>query len=178
MNAESTTAQTQNPRAEGRWRLDPSASKAEFRVPHFWGLVTVRGHFERLDGYLDLDGGQPREMTLTIDAASLHTGISRRDKHLRTGGFFDTDGHPEVRFRSTSVSEVADNRLRVEGELEAGGERLTVTLAPTIHRTSDRLEVDVTTTVDQRQLGMTWSPLGMTRSPVTVTVHASLRRES
>ena len=73
------------------------------------------------------------------------------------------------------MSDIAEHRLRVEGELEAAGERLALTLEPTIHQTSDRLEVDVTTTVDQRQLGMTWSPLGMTRSPVTVTVHASLR---
>jgi hypothetical protein len=53
-----------------------------------------------------------------------------------------------------------------------------MSLEPTIHQTSDRLEVDATTTVEQRQLGMTWSPLGMTRSPVTLTVHASLRRQS
>jgi polyisoprenoid-binding protein YceI len=141
-------------------------------------LVTVKGHFERLDGTLDLDDGQLRRMTLTIDAASLHTGIGKRDKHLRSGDFFDTDRHPEVRFRSTSVSDVADHRVRVQGELEAIGERLAMTLEPTIVQTSDRLEVDVTTTVDQRQLGMTWSPLGMTRSPVTLTIHASLRPES
>jgi polyisoprenoid-binding protein YceI len=180
MNAKSpaTQTQTQNPLTTGRWRLDPSASTAEFRVPHFWGLVTVKGHFERLDGYLEVGDGQQRHMTLTIDAASLHTGISKRDKHLRSGDFFDTDGHPEVRFRSTSVSDIADNRVRVEGELEAAGERLAMALEPTIHQTSDRLEVDVTTTLDQRQLGMTWSPLGMTRSPVTLTVHASLRPQS
>ncbi len=116
-------------------------------------------------------------MTLTIDATSLHTGISKRDKHLRAGDFFDTDQHPEVRFRSTEVSEVADHRVRVEGELEAGGERVRLILEPTLRQTVDRLELDVTTTVDQRQLGMTWSPLGMTRSPATLAVHASLRRE-
>ena len=178
MNANSPTAQTQKPLAEGRWRLDPSASSAEFQVPHFWGLVAVKGHFERLDGYLELDDGRQRSMTLTIDAASLHTGIGRRDKHLRSGDFFDTDGHPKVCFRSSSVSDIGDNRLRVEGELQAAGERLAMSLEPMIHETSDGLEVDVTTTVDQRRLGMTWSPLGMTRSPVTVTVHASLRRQS
>ena len=117
-------------------------------------------------------------MTLIIDAASLHTGISRRDKHLRSRDFFDTDRHPEVRFRSTSVSEFIGDRTRVEGELEAVGERLAMTLEATLHQTSDRLEVDVTTTVEQRQLGMTWSPLGMTRSPVTLTVHASLLPQS
>ena len=116
-------------------------------------------------------------MTLTIDAASLHTGNNQRDKHLRTGDFFDTDDHPEVRFRSTSVTDTAHNQLRVEGVLEAAGECLALTLEPTIHQTDDQLQIDVTTTIDQRQLGMTWSPLAMTKSPVVVTVHASLRRQ-
>jgi polyisoprenoid-binding protein YceI len=177
MNANTSTDQAQRP-PNTRWRLDPSASTAEFRVPHFWGLVTVKGHFERLDGYLELDDRGQRQMTLTIDAASLHTGIRQRDKHLRSSDFFDTDSHPKMRFRSTSVSDIADNRLRVDGELEAAGQRLALTLEPTIHQTNDQLEIDVTTTVDQRQLGMTWSPLGMTKSPATLIVHASLRRQS
>jgi polyisoprenoid-binding protein YceI len=178
MNANTSTDQAQRPLANTRWRLDPSASTAEFRVPHFWGLVTVKGHFERLDGYLELDDCGQRQMTLTIDADSLHTGINQRDKHLRAAAFFDTRNHPDVHFRSTSVSDLAENRIRVDGELEAAGERLAMTLEPTIHQTNDQLEIDVTTTVDQRQLGMTWSPLAMTKSPVTLTVHASLRRQS
>jgi polyisoprenoid-binding protein YceI len=70
MNADTPTAQAQRPLADTPWRVDPSASTAEFRVPHFWGLVTVKGHFERLDGYLELDDCGQRQMTLTIDAAS------------------------------------------------------------------------------------------------------------
>ena len=34
----------------GRWVLDPQASRVEFHVRHFWGAVTVRGWFERLEG--------------------------------------------------------------------------------------------------------------------------------
>ncbi len=175
MNTESPAPQSQSLPVARRWRLDPAASTAEFRVRHFWGLITVKGHFELLDGDLELDDGHERQITLTIDVASLRTGISRRDKHLRSGDFFDTGSHPEMRFRSTSVSDIADDRMRVEGELEAAGRRLTMALEPTIQRTSDRMDVEVTTLIDQRELGMTWSPLGMTRSPVSVTVHASLR---
>jgi polyisoprenoid-binding protein YceI len=76
------------------------------------------------------------------------------------------------------VSDIAEHRMRVEGRLEASGEAVAMTLEPTIHQTRDQLEIDVTTTVDQRRLGMTWSPLAMTRSPVTLKVHASLRRQS
>lgn len=164
--------------ARTRWELDPSASSAEFQVPHFWGLVTVKGHFERLDGRIEIDEGRQLRMMLTIDAASLHTGIGKRDKHLRAAAFFDTQNHPEVRFCSTSVSGTGDHRLRVEGELEVAGERVALQLEPSITQTDDQLDIEVTTTVDQRELGITWSPLGMTRTPVTVIVHACLRRES
>ncbi len=178
MNAHTSTAHAQGPLAQTRWQLDRAASTAEFHVPHFWGLVTVKGHFEHLDGYLQLDDRGGRQMTLTIDATSLHTGIKRRDQHLRSRDFFDTESHPTIRFRSTGVSDLGEGRLHVEGELEAAGARLALTLEPKLHQTSDHLEIDVTTTVDQRQLGMTWSPFGMTRSPVTLSVHASLRSQS
>ncbi len=161
-----------------RWRVDPSASSAEFQVPHFWGLVSVKGHFERLDGRLEIDESRQLQMMLTVDAASLHTGIRRRDTHLRAAAFFDTQHHPEVRFRSTSVSTTSEHRLRVEGELEVAGERVPLQLEPTIQQTDDQLDIEATTTVDQSRLGMTWSPLGMTRTPTTLTVHARLRRES
>jgi polyisoprenoid-binding protein YceI len=35
------------------WVVDPAHSTAEFRVPHFWGLVKVKGHFDRIGGWLD-----------------------------------------------------------------------------------------------------------------------------
>jgi polyisoprenoid-binding protein YceI len=38
----------------GRWRLDPQRSSVEFRVKHFWGLVTVKGQFHDYHGQLDL----------------------------------------------------------------------------------------------------------------------------
>jgi hypothetical protein len=40
-----------------------------------------------------------------------------------------------------------------------------------------RLELDPAATVDQRQLGMTFSPLGVVGTPTALSVHARLRRE-
>ena len=76
------------------------------------------------------------------------------------------------------MSDAGEDRLRVEGELEVAGERVPLRLDPTIQQTDHQLDIEAATTVDQRLLGMTWSPLGMTRSPTTLTVHARLRRES
>ena len=86
----------------GAWRLDPARSSVEFGVPNFYGLMTVKGRFERFEGTLSL-GTEPAAQ-LTIDAASLDTGNARRDKHLRSPDFFDAENHPHVRFESTSVT--------------------------------------------------------------------------
>ena len=162
----SATAAASRPAAtQPSGSLTRPGSTAEFRVPHFWGLITVKGRFERLDGRLETAENGQRRMTLTIEAATVRTGYWQRDRHLRGAAFFDADNHPEVIFRSSSVSDLGDGRLRVEGELRAAGRQLALTLEPTVHETGDTLEIDVTTTVDQRLLGMTWSPLGMTRSP-------------
>jgi polyisoprenoid-binding protein YceI len=160
-----------------RWVVDLAHSSAEFRVPHFWGLVKVKGQFDRIDGWLEVDHNGSRRLELTIDANSVNTGNRQRDEHLRGVDFFDTDRHPDVRFVSSRVSEADDGDVRVQGELVAAGDRVALELQPTVRQSDDQIEIDVRTTVDQRQLGMTWSPLGIARTPTVLTVHAHLRRQ-
>jgi len=70
MNNHPIIDQTRDQLAVTRWRLDPAASSAEFQVPHFWGLVTVKGHFERLDGWLEIDESRhPSMSTISSTAA-------------------------------------------------------------------------------------------------------------
>jgi polyisoprenoid-binding protein YceI len=68
----------------------------------------------------DRRGGE-RRIELTIDATSVNTGNDKRDEHLRSGDFFDTEHHPTVRFVSTSVSDPVGGRVNVQGELLAAG---------------------------------------------------------
>ena len=113
-----------------RWVIDPTHSSAEFRVPHFWGLIKIKGRFDSIDGWLEVDERGARRVELTINAASLDTGNRRRDEHLRSADFFDTERHPEVHFVSSQVSDAGDGRLHVEGELCAAGDRVSLKLEP------------------------------------------------
>jgi polyisoprenoid-binding protein YceI len=160
-----------------RWRLDPSGSSAEFRVPSLWGLTSDTGRFGRLDGWLEVDDDHEWRMELTLDAASLDTGNRRRDRHLSSAAFFDVERHPEVRFRASTVTDHGDGRLHVEGELEAAGGRARLQVEVAVEHADGRLDLDAAATVDQRELGMTFSPLGMIRTPTALNVQARLRRE-
>jgi polyisoprenoid-binding protein YceI len=157
-----------------RWRLDPTGSSAEFRAPYLWGLGSVNGRFLRLDGRLEVDENDYWSMELTLDAAGVDTGNDRRDKHLRSDDFFDADQHPEVRFRSRRVIDHGDGRLHVEGELEAAGGHVALPVEVTVRQAGDVLELEAAATVDQRRLGMTFSPLGVIRAPTALSVHARL----
>ena len=156
-----------------RWVVDPRRSRVEFRVPTFWGLSTVVGHFDQFDGSYGRDGDEVPAIDLTIDADSLDTDNETRDRHLRSERFFDVVEHPQVRFSSTLIHQ-HDRTLAMNGRLEAAGERVPVALEAAVRDEGDELEIEATTTVDQRELGMTFSPLGMIRTPATLHVKARL----
>lgn len=155
----------------GSWRLDPENSSIEFHVRHFWGLMTVKGHFDRYDG--TIDGGPRPAVTLTIQPDSLDTNDKKRDEHLRSGDFFDIARHPEVRFDSDTAS-LHGNTLRVAGTLHAAGKSIPLHLDARMSEIAGQPHIEAVTTADHRQLGMTWSPLRMLRAPSTLIVRGRL----
>jgi len=160
-----------------RWVAAPSDSTAEFSEKTFWGLRTVTGRFDRLEGsYVARDGAG--EIELTIDAATVDTGSRMRDKHLRSEDFFDVEEHPTLRFRSTTVTETAAGVLHVNGELEAAGRAVPLSFDARIREIGHELEIEATTTVDQRRLGMSSGMLGMIRPPATLHVRARLHEST
>jgi polyisoprenoid-binding protein YceI/uncharacterized protein YbjT (DUF2867 family) len=154
-----------------RWTLDTNETSVEFAVKTFWGLMTVHGRFDRFDGSYEV-GPDGTTIELSIVADSLDTGHETRDKHLRSTDFFNVVEHPQVRFTSTRVHHVTDEILHVVGRLEAAGEVVLLEFPATVRRLGDALEIEATTTVDQRQLGMSTGRLGMIRSPATLHVNA------
>lgn len=154
----------------GRWRVDAERSSVQFRARNFWGLVTVKGHFDDYEGQLEL-GASPA-VKLTINAASVKTGIRKRDQHLRSADFFDAENHPQVRFVSESVDLDGDT-LNVRGRLFARGRSIPLALKARVRRIDHELEIEATTNSPHRELGMTWGPLGMIppRSELVVRAH-------
>jgi polyisoprenoid-binding protein YceI len=159
--------------ATRRWVVDPARSTVEFRVRNYWGLTTVVGHFTRFDGSYTVSPDE-QAVELIVDAASLDTGIRRRDEHLRSSTFFDVEAHPQVRFTANDVTGAGNGTLRVRGELEAAGRTVPLSFEARVRVLEGELEAEATTLVDHRLLGMTFSPLGTVRSPSTLHVKARL----
>jgi polyisoprenoid-binding protein YceI len=157
------------------WTVDRVETSVEFAVKTFWGLATVRGRFDRFDGAYDI-GADGATIVLTIDADSLDTGHPTRDKHLRSDDFFHVVEHPQVRFTSTRIHQVTDDTLHVVGHLEAAGASVLLEFPAGVREVDGALEIEATTTVDQRELGMSSGKLGMIRPPATLHIKARLLR--
>ena len=172
---ERSTALVEAETAVERWNVDRTRTAVEFEVRHLWGLHTVRGRFRSFDGaYIVGSGGS--EIELTIDAASIDTGVAKRDEHLRSPDFFFVALHPQVRFKSTRVTGLGNGDVHMSGELEAAGTTVPLAFDASVRVIDGELEVEATTTVDQGRFGMSDGPLGNVRPPTTVHVKARLVR--
>jgi polyisoprenoid-binding protein YceI len=103
-----------------RFRIQPEASEITFRATS--RLMNAEGHFGRFSGDVVADpgGAAGASINLTIDAASLETGIEMRDKHLRSPDFFDIQRFPTIAFQSVRV-ESSGRRATVMGRLTLHG---------------------------------------------------------
>jgi polyisoprenoid-binding protein YceI len=160
--------------AHGTWKLDRDRSSVEFHVRHLYGLVTVKGRFERYIGTLNL--GTKPAVELNIDAASLDTKLAKRDAHLRSPDFFDVEHHPQVGFVSESAT-LEGNTLRVRGMLHAAGKQIPLDIDATVRLVDGQPQIEAITYADHRRLGMTWSPVGTLRAPSKLIVRGRLFRE-
>jgi polyisoprenoid-binding protein YceI len=158
------------------WTVDPTRTTVEFEVEHFWGLHTVRGRFRRFDGVYFLGPAGP-EIELTLEAGSVDTGNSVRDRHLQSADFFDVDEHPQVRFTSTQVVGLGNGQVRVSGELDVAGTSVPLSFDASVRMIGADLELEATTTVDQRRFGLNQGPLRNIRPPTKLHVRGHLVRQ-
>lgn len=103
--------------AAQKWNFDPVHSHIGFSVRHLM-ISKVGGHFKSWTGNLMIDEADPSQskVEVEIDAASIDTKEAQRDDHLRSADFLEAQKFPKIRFRSTRVEKVAEDRYRIAGD--------------------------------------------------------------
>jgi polyisoprenoid-binding protein YceI len=105
----------------GTWTVDPAHSSVGFSVKHM-GIANVRGKFTEFEGMLEMEESlSDCGAHGTVKVASIDTGESDRDEHLRSPDFFDAEQFPEIAFESTHVEAIDDECSRVTGNLTMHG---------------------------------------------------------
>lgn len=114
--------------AANTYTIDKGHSDVGFQVRHF--VTKVRGNFGDFAGTIVKDDADPSKSSVefTIQTASIDTGISDRDNHLKSPDFFDAANHPTITFKSTKVEKVSDTQYNVTGQFTMRGVTKVITL--------------------------------------------------
>src|SRR5690349_740394 len=150
------------------WQLDTAHSSLEFSVKHMM-MTTVRGRFKNVQATLRGDRDHPEQagVDVTIDVASIDTGVADRDGHLKGADFFDAEHFPRITFHGTRIEGNAPkadgDRFRVHGDLTIRDSVIDVVLDCEYQgRGQDpwgktRAGFSFTAEIDRREWGLKWN---------------------
>ena len=149
----------------GQYKIDPDHTTVSFRVRHLF--TSVDGRFDKFDGTITFDPAKPETAAVdgTIDAASVNTNVTERDKHLRSADFFDVENHPKLLFKSTKVTEVAPDKThgKMAGLLNIRGVEKEVVLDVTFHGQGKdpwgnfKAGFSAATRINRKDFGLKWN---------------------
>src|SRR4051812_29800101 len=92
-----------------KWSIDAVHSEIGFKVKHLM-ITNVKGSFKEFDAsiYTTAENFITSEIDFWVNPASIDTGDTRRDEHLKSADFFDVENHKQITFKGNTY-EAADN---------------------------------------------------------------------
>jgi polyisoprenoid-binding protein YceI len=110
------------------YNIDPTHTTVIFEVKHF-GTSTNRGRFDKKEGSVTIDrAAKTGKVEITIETASISTGVAPLDKHLKSNEFFNSEEVPNAKFVGDKFSFDGEKVTAVAGTLTLLGKTLPVTL--------------------------------------------------
>jgi polyisoprenoid-binding protein YceI len=146
------------------WNIDTAHSGIGFAVRHMV-VARTRGKFGSWRGEVHMDEANPERsrVDVTIDAASIDTGVADRDAHLRSADFLDVANHPAITFASKRLEPRGGDRYRVVGDLTIRGVTREVALdMEASGQATDpwgnlRAGFSARAQLDRKDFGLTWN---------------------
>lgn len=116
------------PQPGGRYILDPTHTFVLYEVGHY-GTSTNRGRFATREGQIRMDsGGNEARIDVTIDMASINTGVDLLNRHMQSRDFLNVAEHPTARFAADNVRFDEGTLQTLEGQLTMLGQTHPVAL--------------------------------------------------
>jgi polyisoprenoid-binding protein YceI len=159
------------------FKIDPARSTIAFRVRHMLG--TAKGKFSKFGGTIVVDRDHPDQSSVTvrIAAASIDTGIAKRDEHLR-GELFDVTKYPEITFKSRRVKQTGPNSGQIVGDLTMHGVTREITLSVELVSNAETRWRVTTASLRRSQFGLVFSKSAETISMIADEVAVDIEIEA
>jgi len=112
------------------YQMDPDHTQASFETDHMGGLSIRRGKFDTTkSGTVVMDReAQTGTVDVTIDAASMNTGIPKLNDHIKSDEMLDVAKYPTLTYQGKLTKFQNGAPTQVEGTLTMHGVSKPVTL--------------------------------------------------
>ncbi|MBI1821386.1 MAG: polyisoprenoid-binding protein [Nitrospirae bacterium] len=147
------------------YTIDPAHSHAGFQVRHV--VSKLQGEFKDFEGAFTFDEKKPEisKGKFTIMASSINTNHEKRDTHLKSPDFFDTEKFPTLSFESKKITPSGGKKYALSGDLSIHGikrqvmfevEYLGADKDPWGNR---RAGFSATTKINRKDYGIVWNKI-------------------
>jgi polyisoprenoid-binding protein YceI len=87
-------------------------------------FAKVHGQFKDWDAKLTFDAADPSKSSIAVEVAigSIDTREEKRDGHLKSADFFDTEKFPKMTFQSKRIEAAEKGHYKLVGDLGLHGE--------------------------------------------------------
>ncbi|MCC6401701.1 MAG: YceI family protein [Flavobacteriales bacterium] len=146
-----------------KWAIDPSHSEIQFKVKHLM-ISTVTGSLKEFGAEVELEGDDLNNALVSFwaNTDSIFTNDEKRDGHLRSGDFFDSEKFPKLSFKSTRF-EGSGSTWKLTGDLTIKDVTRPVTLdVEWSGQAKDpwgntKAGLNLSGTLDRKAFGLTWN---------------------
>jgi polyisoprenoid-binding protein YceI len=161
----------------GHWTLDSGRSSATLRSKSMWGLVAVKGTFGQLEGSGTISPAGEATGSIALASDSLVTKNKKRDTHLRSGDFFQSEKYPHITFSVAKVVPSGEG-VTVSGTLTVRDRSRQISFPATADLAGDGdITLDAAVQVDRSEFGLTWNQMGMASMQSTIGIHAVFTKD-
>ncbi|MHB8360834.1 MAG: YceI family protein [Thermoplasmataceae archaeon] len=149
--------------AENKWIMDRQHSSLEFSVRHMM-ISHVSGKFNEfnIDASEDTENVENSTVNVIINAASIDTGNTDRDNHLKSPDFLNAQQFPHIIFKSEKIKGSGEE-FHISGNLTI--RETTKPFQFQIERTGPikdpygkmRQGISMTGTINRKDFGLVWN---------------------
>jgi polyisoprenoid-binding protein YceI len=168
------------------WSVDRAHSSLGFSVSHMV-ISDVSGTFRDFTAEVTTDGEDfsTAKVRVVVQTGSISTDNEKRDRHLRSDDFFNSEKYPEATFISTGVTKVGESDYIVKGKLTIRDTTNDVELKAKLNgiitdkRGNRRAGFKITGQIDRFAYGLKWNAVTEAGSlvageRVTLTINLEL----
>ena len=148
------------------------SSALTFKISNFGFDVT--GTFSGFTGSINFDPQNPANgsFDVSIDAATVNTDNSLRDKHLKDDGYFDIKNYPRIRFVSDKITLAKNGAYNLSGKLTIKDKTRQVSFPFTAVQSADGYVFKGSFSIKRKDFGVGGTSTIADELEVNLNVHA------